>query len=234
MSGPTHSIEGLPLDPTRSCVTPSSTDARNSGPVRRIDCQAPKSQLIAAPPSTRTPKSRSAEDDTPPRDTPPQNAPSTTALRVGPCDASLLDDDDELLDHFGGTRDAPAVGQDDPAPPAGAPWPVRERDVRAVPAFCQLERSAVFVSNASASAVSARIAAVLQDRSIAASYDVRNAKADCVSEGRVEFRVRLYRGRGGGCRRGIIVEVQRRAGFALSYMQNVYAILDAAEDKGPE
>ena len=53
---------------------------------------------------------------------------------------------------------------------------------------------------------------------------------DCISTTNVEFRIRLYRGRG-EYKHGIIVEVQRRSGFNLSYMHDVYAILDAAEGK---
>lgn len=224
MSASTHSREGLPLDHTRSHVAPPFTDARNSGTARRIDCQPPQSQFMAAPSSSPTPKSRLSEDV----------APARKLLTVGPVHGSLIDDDDdELVDYFsGGGSGAPAP--DDIEPLASSPWRVRESTVRTLPSFYPLEKSSVFVPRASASAIAARIATVLRDRSIVAWYDAQNAEADCVSKSRVEFRVRLYRGRGHEFKQGIIVELQRRAGFAMSYFQDVYAILDAAEGKDPK
>merc|ERR1719253_2093323 len=109
-----------------------------------------------------------------------------------------------------------------------APWDVRERHVRALPSFYPLEKSSVVV-RAAAGVIAARIVSVLKSRGVAASYDAPNAKADCVSADAVEFRVRLYRARGEGA--GLVVEVQRRDGFALSYIQDVFAILDAVQGK---
>lgn len=165
-------------------------------------------------------------------------APLATPLRAGPTYSSLVnDEDDEIVDHFSAPClcDVPALdGDDDVDASPRSPWDVRECHVRAVPAFYPLERSSVVVRQAAASVVAARIAAVLQDRAIAASYDARNAKADGVSGAGVEFRIRLYRGGEGGRAEGIVVEVQRRWGFAPCYMHDVYAILDAAEGKDVE
>merc|ERR1712194_423353 len=89
----------------------------------------------------------------------------------------------------------------------------------------------VFVPRDPPKIIATRIATVLQARSVVASYNARSAKADCVSKSHVGFRIRLYRGRGETYMHGIIVEVKRREGFELSYIQDVNAILDAAEDR---
>ena len=220
----TFSTGGLPLDHTRFSAAPAASDARNSGPARRIDCLAPPPLLNAAPNTHHHAKRRLEEDD----------APSKTALRVGPVDGSLLDDDDELVDYFGtGALGDPAPRDYDAAHPP-SPWPVRDCHVRTLPPCYPLDRAAVLVPGGAAPIIAARIAAVLQSRSIAAAYDAPRATADCVSKSRVEFRIRLYRGRGERYRQDIIVEVQRRAKFKLSYMQDVYAILGAAEGKAPQ
>lgn len=78
--------------------------------------------------------------------------------------------------------------------------------------------------------MAAQITTALQARSIDATFDGQNAKVDCVSKTGVEFRIRLYRGRD-KYSHGIIAEVQRRMGFDVSYAQDVFAILDAAEGK---
>ena len=88
----------------------------------------------------------------------------------------------------------------------------------------------MFAPQATAPILAARVPAALQARSIVSNFDAKNAKVDCVSKAHVEFRVRLYRGRG-EYSHGLIVEVQRRMGFDLSYSQDVFAILDAAEGK---
>mmetsp|Transcript_37967 Transcript_37967/g.68372 ORF Transcript_37967/g.68372 Transcript_37967/m.68372 type:complete len:457 (-) Transcript_37967:23-1393(-) len=211
--------EGLPLDHTRFGTAVTTTDVCDGGPARRIDCRPP--QLISAP-SIR-PSKRASPD-----------ARRTKSLSEASLCRSLIDDDDdELIDYFGSTS-APLTS---PAAPttvnvmsSSSHWNVHEHNVHTLPSFYPLEKSAVFVPHASAPILASRIAAVLQARSIAASYDAVNAKVDCVSMFLVEFRIRLYRGRG-ETNHGIIVEVQRRAGFDLSYTQDVYAILDAAEGK---
>jgi hypothetical protein len=54
------------------------------------------------------------------------------------------------------------------------------------------------------------------------------AKVKCKNEDGVEFRVRLYSGKGDYAH-GIIVEVQRRNGWTPSFQQDVFAILESAE-----
>uniref|UniRef100_A0A7S4JK64 Uncharacterized protein n=1 Tax=Odontella aurita TaxID=265563 RepID=A0A7S4JK64_9STRA len=105
-------------------------------------------------------------------------------------------------------------------------------DVPTLPEFHPLERTAVFAPHSNAPEVGRRVADVLRARSIATVYDDKKAKAKCITEDNVEFRVRLYRGRN-KFSHGIIVEVQRRFGFSPSFAGDMYAILDAAEGKLP-
>lgn len=215
---------GLPLDqisfgaPSVATTTGSNDDA---GPARRIDCRSPA--LVLAAPSLRPTGKR---------------LPSRRAisLRANDLRRSLIDDDDdELIDFF--DRDhlmsgpALVVGpvRSDTAI-ASSPWNVRDNNVPTLPSCYPLEKSVVFVPQASAPDLAARIVAVLKARSIWANYDAKNAKVDCITNSHVDFRVRLYRGRG-EYNHGIIVEVQRQEGFELGYSQDVHAILDAAEGK---
>jgi hypothetical protein len=106
------------------------------------------------------------------------------------------------------------------------------RVVPTLPEYHPLERTSVFVPNAVPSEVSARISRVLRDRSIEAFYEDEKAKVKCVTADGVDFRVRLYRGRGSFAH-GIIVEVQRRFGSSMNFHNDTMAILDAAEGKTP-
>lgn len=101
-------------------------------------------------------------------------------------------------------------------------------DVPSLPEFCTLEPTAVFVENASPSEVSQRISTVLKELSIDASYNDEKAKVRCMTASGVDFRIQLYRGRG-QYRNGIIVEVQRRFGYAMDFHNHTNAILDAAQ-----
>ena len=102
--------------------------------------------------------------------------------------------------------------------------------VPTLPEFHPVERTAVFVANTSAQVLAGRISSVLRNRSIEASFDENEAKAKCITSEGVEFRIKLYRGRG-SYSNGIIVEVQRRFGNALNFHHDQKAILDAAEGK---
>lgn len=101
-----------------------------------------------------------------------------------------------------------------------------------LPEFHPLERTAVFVPNATPFMVAARISDLLRDRSIQATYDDDKAKVKCITTDGVDFRVRLYRGRN-QFSHGIIVEVQRRFGFSIHFHIDTQAILDAAQGKTP-
>lgn len=104
--------------------------------------------------------------------------------------------------------------------------------VPTLPEFHPVERTAVFVANTKPEELASRITTVLRELSIEASYDDAKAKVRCVSLEGVDFRVRLYRGRG-DYSHGIIVEIQRRFGSGLNFHNEVKAILEAAEGKRP-
>jgi hypothetical protein len=104
--------------------------------------------------------------------------------------------------------------------------------VPTLPEFHPLERSAVFVPNASPSMIAARVSDLLRERSIEAAYDNEKAKVICLTTEGVDFRIRLYRGRN-QYSHGVIVEVQRRFGSSLHFHSDTNAILDAAEGKTP-
>lgn len=113
---------------------------------------------------------------------------------------------------------------------SGALWDIQDKDVHTLPEFHPLETTAVFVPNSFAPDVAGRVSDVLRTRSIAATFDNSKAKVSCISEDGVDFRIRLYRGKG-KFSHGIIVEVQRRFGFSMSFHVDTVAILDAAEGK---
>jgi hypothetical protein len=102
--------------------------------------------------------------------------------------------------------------------------------VPTLPEFHPLERTATFIPNTPPSNIAGRIANVLRDRSIEATFDDDKAKITCTTLEGVDFRVRLYRGRA-QFSHGIIVEVQRRFGAGLNFHGDTTAILDAAEGR---
>lgn len=105
-------------------------------------------------------------------------------------------------------------------------------DVPMLPEYHPLEHTAVFVPRANPYDVSMRISNILRERSIEAFYDDGKAKVTCTTLEGVEFRVRLYRGRG-RFSHGIIVEVQRRFGTSNVFHDDTMAVLEAAEGKTP-
>jgi hypothetical protein len=108
-------------------------------------------------------------------------------------------------------------------------WQIKR--VPSLPDFYPLERTSVFVPNViDPSNVTMRISDVLRDRSIDAIFDNDKAKAQCTTMEGVEFRVRLYSGRG-EYSHGVVVEVQRRFGTSNSFHNDTVAILNAAEGK---
>ena len=221
---------GLPLD--HACFGAASV-ADDAGPARRVDCR-PAQHHLAASSLLRTPESTLkgvASKLSPPALIAFSAAPSLT---VGINDSDLMDEDDEIIDYFASATTSPfscpAPAAAASAKPSSSSWDVCDRIVPTLPSFYPVEQSAAFVPEASAPDLADRIVAVLKARSIDATFDAKNAKADCITKSNVEFRIRLYRGRG-EYSHGIIVECQRRHGFDISYAQDVYAILDAAEDK---
>jgi len=110
---------------------------------------------------------------------------------------------------------------------------VNEESLPTLPPFHPLERTAVFLPDMASNppVVAGRIIDCLKAMNIKADYDILKAKAKCTtSDGHVEFRIRLYRGRN-LYSHGMIVEVQRRYGFSLEYVHVVRNILDVAEGK---
>jgi len=112
----------------------------------------------------------------------------------------------------------------------GEPYEWTFGDVPTLPDMYPLELTAVFVPHADALLVGRRIANALRRLSIPTKFDDKKAKAKCVAKYGVDFRVRLYRGKGKFCH-GIIAEVQRRFGFSTRFAADARAILDAAEGK---
>ena len=113
-------------------------------------------------------------------------------------------------------------------PPASKAFVWDLRHVAPHPEFHPLERTAVFVPHSAPVEVSRRISEVLRERSIEAVYDDDKAKVKCTTAEGVDFRIRLYRGRG-RFDHGIIVEVQRRFGASISFHKDTEAILEAAQ-----
>ena len=99
-----------------------------------------------------------------------------------------------------------------------------------LPDYHPLEQTAVFVPNVTPSEVASRISDVLRERSIEAQYDNAKARVKCTTVEGVDFRVRLYRGKG-QYSLGIIVEVQRRFGTSLVFHSDTQAILNGAQGK---
>jgi len=90
-----------------------------------------------------------------------------------------------------------------------------------------LEPTSVFVPHTSASIVSNRVSAILQERNIQVEYE-RN-EAECLTEDHVEFSVFLYSGKEKYCH-GIIVEVQRFDGNSATFYEDSKAILDSVQE----
>uniref|UniRef100_A0A7S2HNP0 Uncharacterized protein n=1 Tax=Helicotheca tamesis TaxID=374047 RepID=A0A7S2HNP0_9STRA len=123
-----------------------------------------------------------------------------------------------------GAKLAPLVTSTVPA------WNVTDESLPKLPDFHPLERTAVFTPHTRADIIAKRVFDCLRTRSITAEFNDEKARAKCVSPENVEFRVRLYRGKG-KFDNGVITEVQRRYGFSVCYNDDVAAILDAAEGK---
>jgi len=112
----------------------------------------------------------------------------------------------------------------------GGVWSVQEGQVPVLPELHPLERTAVFIRGEDPARITERISGELRDRSIEAVYDDDIAKAKCTSQDGVDFRIRLYKGRG-DYSNGTIVEVQRRFGVSMNFHLDTTAILDRALGK---
>lgn len=109
-------------------------------------------------------------------------------------------------------------------------WNMDDNSLAPKPDFYTLEPTTTFVPNCRASIVASRISNFLLERNISATYNEVKAKAKCITADKVEFRVRLYRGKK-QFHHGVIVEVQRRYGFSVHYHRDAMGILDVAAGK---
>lgn len=104
-------------------------------------------------------------------------------------------------------------------------WTVTPNELDLVPLDFPLERTHREIHGSDACKVATRISGALQKLSINADYEKDEAK--CQTADFVSFRIRLFAG-GEGCQ-PVVVEVQRRNGPAMSFMQSCRTILNAAE-----
>ena len=242
-SQPLFTSEGLPIDHMNVGAASNTSDVADGGPTRRI--VAPSTAFAFSQPHLTDPSSASLTPTSLSKTVnlelapPSLRAQSRHHLRDSANRRSLIDDDDdELFDPFSA---APAplaasidlMDSEDEEVTSARRWLLRDDCVPTLPSFYPLDKSAVFIPEASAPVIADRIQKILRARSIATEYCSKQAKAECLSKTNVDFHVRLYRGRG-EFKHGIIVEVQRRDGFDLTYQKDVFAILDAAEGRATD
>mmetsp|Transcript_6465 Transcript_6465/g.9522 ORF Transcript_6465/g.9522 Transcript_6465/m.9522 type:complete len:394 (+) Transcript_6465:66-1247(+) len=106
------------------------------------------------------------------------------------------------------------------------------RDAPTLPEFHPLDRASVFCPHTSVDVVANRIAKTLYERSVEGNFDNEKAKVKCLTSYNVEFRIFVYRGQD-HYSHGVIVEVQRRSGASVLFVQDSQAILDAVQGKIP-
>ena len=254
---PLFTNEGLPIDHTRfgAALTTASVA---EGPTRRVSVVGDggdhvSSSLYAPSSSSSSSKKKkhnfaalaadvSVEDDD---DAalllaPPQLSPKIIPgrrrqnKRNHPMRSSLVEDEEEF-DMLASSSEIMNATTTQHRPM----WSSLLHDVSVLPILPSvnhpLEKSSLPVTGVPASLIATRIQRALQRRSIAASYPSPHM-VQCVSSAHVEFFIFLYR-QGNSSEQqdgGIIVEVQRRDGFDVSYMADVFAILDAASGKADD
>jgi hypothetical protein len=226
---PLFTNEGLPIDHTRFGTARTTANVAE-GPMRRVpvgniaSLYAPskKSNFALAKPPVTSLKSVSVEDDAalaPTQLSPKSPGGRRQNKRSHPFRSSLVDEEELDL--------APKAAPQRPM------WSSLLHDVSVLPVLPSvnhpLEKSSVTVKGVAPSLIATRIEGALQRRSIAASHPSPH-KVECMSSAYVEFCIFLYR-QSSSEQDGIIVEVQRQDGFDVSYMADVYAILDAASGK---
>ena len=107
-------------------------------------------------------------------------------------------------------------------------WNVPLGSIKPKPDNYTLDQMSTIVMGSDAQSIATKISACLRQRSILAIYGETKAKAKCVSAEGVEFRIKLFAGKG-RFSKGVIVEVQRRNNWSISYFQDCRAILESAE-----
>eukprot|EP00574_Skeletonema_japonicum_P008229 CAMPEP_0201714478 /NCGR_PEP_ID=MMETSP0593-20130828/945_1 /ASSEMBLY_ACC=CAM_ASM_000672 /TAXON_ID=267983 /ORGANISM="Skeletonema japonicum, Strain CCMP2506" /LENGTH=455 /DNA_ID=CAMNT_0048203763 /DNA_START=161 /DNA_END=1528 /DNA_ORIENTATION=+ len=225
---PLFTNEGLPIDHTRF-GTSRTTASVAEGPMRRVSVgnvaqsfYAPSKKsnfaALAKPPITSG-KPVSMEDDA--AYAPTQLSPKRSGAGGRRHRSSLLDEEEYDF------SSEPATQR--------PKWSSLLYDVSVLPILPSvnhpLEKTSVTVNGVPPSLIATRIQGALQRQSITASHLSPN-KVQCISSAHVEFCIFLYRQNKSSGQDEIIVEVQRRDGFDVSYMTDVNAILDAASGKG--
>ena len=109
-------------------------------------------------------------------------------------------------------------------------WVVKTQSLEMLPPF-PLEHTHREIFGVEAEEVSSRISEALRVLSIEAEYNEEKAKAKCRTSDYACFRIRLYAGSEEG--QPVVVELQRRSGPGISFMQSCRAILSAAEGQLP-
>ena len=247
---PELTSSGLPLDHTQS-ATRTTDKGGDGGVARRIDCGSlPSATLLQKTPTNNLNLKRRSSPAA-------EGAAQDENVKPRRRRSLVDDDDDEIVDYFHKTSYDNNTSSETSAAPTTTStdtsltspfWPVST--IPSLPSLnYPLEKTSVHIPSQqilSPSIISQRIVSILQQRSISATYDTSNAKVDCITKTNVEFRIRLYNNNKGRTittgdnnnnQHGIIVEIQRRNGFNLSYMKDVHAILDAAvggKKKGEE
>ncbi len=228
---PLFTSEGLPID--HALFGTSRTTANVAeGPMRRVSvgnvpsfyAPSKKSNFAAlAKPPISSVKPVSVEDDAayaPPQLSSKSSGGRRQNKRSHPFRSSLLDEEEYDF------ASEPVTQR--------PKWSSLLYDVSVLPILPAvnhpLERTSVVVTGVPPSLIATRIQGALQRRSITASHLSPN-KVQCMSSAHVEFCIFLYRQNKSSVQDGIIVEVQRRDGFDVSYMTDVNAILDAASGK---
>lgn len=106
-------------------------------------------------------------------------------------------------------------------------WKVPD-NLPSVPEHWVLERTSRFVEHTKSSVVAQRVARCLQQRSVSSVFNGPKAKAKCITDELVEFRIRLFSGKG-NYSHGTVIEVQKRSGSSMLFKEECNAVLNAAE-----
>lgn len=116
-------------------------------------------------------------------------------------------------------------------------WKVLDEDLEEVPEHFILERTSRVINDTSATIISTRIADCLRNRSVEVKFSGKKAKAKCKNRDFVKYSIILFRGESDEefeDSNTVIVELQRRSGSSISFMNDCRAILAAAEGEDSE
>lgn len=132
-------------------------------------------------------------------------------------------------------KDQINVNKSKPIPSSN--WKVLDEDLEEVPEHFILERTSRVINDTSATIVSTRIADCLRNRSVEVKFSAKKAKAKCKNREFVKYTISLFQGESDeefeDCIT-VIVELQRRSGSSISFMNDCRAILAAAEGEDSE